>query len=37
MPFKSPRHLLKISDLSKEELLYLIDLAIDMKEHEGKY
>lgn len=37
MPFKETRHILKISDLTREELLKLIDIAIDMKAHEEKY
>ena len=37
MPFKETRHLLKISALSKEEFIYLIDLAIAMKAHPEKF
>lgn len=34
MPFKETRHILKISDLTREELIKLIDIAIDMKKNE---
>ncbi|KAG9393713.1 fused Aspartate/ornithine carbamoyltransferase and carbamate kinase [Carpediemonas membranifera] len=32
-----PRHLLTIADFSKEEILYILDVAKDMKAHPEKY
>lgn len=37
MPFKQTRHLLTISDLSKDEFMYVIDRAMDMKKNQDKY